>query len=57
MIDPASPYFQNPFEQHQSLWERKDFEGWREVEELSFIGDYYIGVWEKVKEKAVLQNV
>jgi predicted SAM-dependent methyltransferase len=48
MNDPHSAYFENSYERHQSLWVREDFkEGWGEVKELDFIGNYYFGVWSK----------
>jgi len=47
MMDEGSPYYQNPYERHQSLWERKDFKGFEEIDELSFIGNYFVGVWKK----------
>jgi SAM-dependent methyltransferase len=53
MSDKDSPYYENPYERHKSLWAKEDFKGWTEVTELGFIRNYYIGVWEKQKKMKV----
>ena len=48
MNDPYSAYFGNEYERHQSLWFKEDFnDGWEEIKELDFLGNYYLGVWNK----------
>jgi MoaA/NifB/PqqE/SkfB family radical SAM enzyme len=55
MMLEDSPYYGNPYERHQSLWKREDFEGWKEVQELSFIGNYFIGLWEKSPKEITVE--
>jgi len=50
MMDKDSSYYENPYERHKSLWAKSDFKGWKEVSEMSFIRDYYVGLWQKEKE-------
>lgn len=56
MMDESSSYYQNPYERHQSLWKKEDFNGWKEITELSFIGNYYVGVFEKVRVTVEVQS-
>ncbi len=46
MNDKNSSYYGNPYEKHQSLWTKEDFKDWKEIE-ADFIGNYYLGMWEK----------
>ena len=47
MNDINSIYYGNPYEKHQSLWTREDFNDWEGITQLEFIGDYYLGIWRK----------
>ena len=47
MNDPNSDYYQNPYEKHQCLWTKKDFIDWKEIKEVTFLGDYFFGEWRK----------
>jgi len=53
MMDKNSPYYENPYERHKSLWAKEDFKGWTEVTDLNFIRNYYIGRFDKERKMTI----
>jgi len=42
-----SPYYQNMYNEHKSLWTREDFIDWIEIKEVKFKLDMYLGEWKQ----------
>jgi len=53
MMNKDSSYYENPYERHKSLWAVEDFKGWKEVKDMSFIRNYYVGRWENEREMVI----
>jgi hypothetical protein len=50
IIDPQSPYYQNPYNTHKSLWVIEDLEGWNRIQIKNTYDNYFFGEWMKDKE-------
>lgn len=45
--DPESPYYENHFDKHKSLWEPKDFIGFERIMNIGTLDNYFLGIWRK----------
>lgn len=45
VMDPESPYYENNFDKHKSLWEAKDFIGFERITAISSLDNYFLGIW------------
>lgn len=45
--NPNSPYYQNPFDLHKSLWTLEDFPDWKPLYKPTTLENYFFGVWDK----------
>ena len=43
--NPASPYYNNHFDLHKSLWTKEDFPGWEIVTDKGEFEKYFVGLW------------
>ena len=45
--DVTSPYYNNKFDKHLSLWKEDDFSGFERITSIPMLKDYFFGVWKK----------
>ena len=45
--DVKSPYYQNTYNKHLSLWTIEDFKGWERINNVKTTFDAYFGEWSK----------
>ena len=45
ITDPKSPYYNNHFDLHKSLWKNEDFVGWEIITNKGEFENYFVGLW------------
>lgn len=50
IINKKSPYYQNPYNLHKSLWILNDFNDWKRISQERRLAKYFFGVWDKRRE-------
>ena len=51
IMDINSPYYNNEFDKHLSLWNVDDFIGFKQITSIPMLKNYFFGVWGKNENK------